>query len=250
MSSPVASRRFTDDHGVVIVLVAACMAALLIVASIVIDLGGERNAKSRDQDIADATALAGAAAIDPSVANNQGACLAAWKYLTSNLGTSTSSPPTCSTFAGTCVASTSRAVTVTQGDYTITFTNPVLNTDTMFTGQSAETADDIPCHRFGLQIQHIWHNLLQRGSETLTVRALGKYSPGLGQVAAPLVIESPHRCEALTVAGNSHVTTLTSTGAPGYISIDSDGALCTTGNKVVVDATGTAQITAGAISMW
>ena len=132
----------------------------------------------------------------------------------------------------------------------ITFTNPVLDTDAVFTGQAAETADDIPCHRFGVTIQHTWHNLLQRGSETLQVRALGKYSPGLGQVAAPLVIESPHGCEALTVSGNSHVTTLTSTGAPGYISIDSDGAQCTTGNKVVVDATGTAQITAGAISMW
>ena len=250
MSSPVGCRRFTDDRGVVVVLVAACMVALLVVASIIIDLGGERHAKARDQDIADAAALAGAASIDPSGGTNQGACLAAWKYLTSNLGTSASSPPTCTTFAGTCVAATSRTVTATQGAYRVTFTNPVLDTDTMFTGQPAVTPDGIPCHRFGVTIQHTWNNLLQRGSETLVVRSLGKYSPGVGQVAAPLVVESPHACEALTVAGNSHVTTLTSTGAPGYISIDSDGAQCTSGNKVVVDATGTAQITAGAISMW
>ena len=246
-----ASRRFADDRGVVVVLVAACMATLLIVASIVIDLGGERHAKARDQTIADATAIAGAARLDPSGANNQGACLAAWNYVTSNLGISaTSSPPTCVTFAGTCVATSSRQVSSTQGDYLITFTNPVLDTDTIFTGQPAQTIDDIPCHRFSVTIQHTWRNLLQRGTETLQVKALSKYSPGLGQVTAPLVVESPHACEALTVSGNSHVTTLTSTGLPGYIAIDSDGAQCTSGNKVVVDATGTAQITAGAISMW
>ena len=242
--------RFRDDRGVVLVLVAACLAALLVVASLVIDIGGARHAKTKDQNSADAIALAGAAKLDPSGSNNQAACNAAWTYKVSNSGISATPAPSCLPFAGTCVPATSREVTITQGDYQVTFVNPVPDTDAFFTERAAEAADGSACQRFGVRIAHTWHYLLQSGNTNLSTSAVALFAHGPGNVNAPLVILDPHACEALTVAGNSHVTTSTSTGSPGYIAIDSDGSLCTSGNKVVVDATGTSQITAGAIAMW
>src|SRR4051794_35248054 len=113
--------RAHDDRGVVLVLVAACLAALLIVASLVIDIGGARHAQTKDQNSADAIALAGAAKLDPSGSNNQSACTAAWTYMVTNSGISATPAPSCVPFAGTCVAGTSRQVVTTQGDITVTF---------------------------------------------------------------------------------------------------------------------------------
>lgn len=232
------------------VIVAACMAALVFVAALVIDLGGARQAKTRDQNSADAIALAGAAKIDPTGSTNQYACTAAWNYVLSNMGLSNTSPLTCSTFSGTCDATTERSASVTQGDYTITFINPVKNTNAFFTNQAALPADGIPCERFGVLISHTWHHFLQQGTTTISTRALAHFAHSPGDVNAPLVVMDPHACEALVLNGNSHVTMTSSTGTPGYIAIDSDGSSCTSGNKVVVDATGTSQITAGGIAMW
>lgn len=242
--------RCDDDRGVVVVIVAASMAALVFVAALVVDLGGARQAKARDQNTADAIALAGAAKIDPTGSSNQIACTAAWDYVTSNTGLSATPAPTCSTFSGSCDAATERTASVTQGDYTITFINPVINTNDFFTGQPALAADGIPCERFGVRISHAWHYFLRSGTATLNTSALAHFAHSPGDVNAPLVVMDPHACEALVLNGNSHVTMSSSTGTPGYIAIDSDGSSCTSGNKVVVDATGTSQITAGGIAMW
>ena len=255
MRSPVVSsrprpRRCDDDHGLVVVIVAACMAALVFVAALVVDLGGARQAKARDQNTADAIALAGAARIDPTGSSNEIACTAAWNYVLTNTGMTSSPAPSCSTFSGTCAADTERTTSVTQGDYTITFINPVVNTNAFFTDQPALPADGIPCERFGVRISHSWHYFLQSGATTLNTSALAHFAHSPGDVNAPLVVMDPHACEALVLNGNSHVTMTSATGTPGYIAIDSDGANCTTGNKVVVDATGTSQITAGGIAMW
>src|SRR6476659_3493022 len=113
------------------------MAALVFVAALVIDLGGARQAKAKDQNYADAIALAGAAKIDPTGSTNQFACTAAWNYVRTNIGMTASPAPTCTTFSGGCTADTTeRTASVTQGDYTITFINPVVNTNSFFDDQS------------------------------------------------------------------------------------------------------------------
>src|SRR3954447_13796945 len=226
------------------------MAALVFVAARVIDLGGARQAKAKDQNSADAIALSGAAKIDPTGSSNQAACTAAWSYAVSNTGLAATPAPTCSTFSGTCAAATQRTVSTTQGDYPLTFINPVVNTNAFFDDRAAVAADGLPCDRFGVRITHNWHHFLHQGTTTLSTNALAHFAHSPGDVNAPLVVMDPHACEALTLNGNSHVTMLSATGTPGYIAIDSDGANCTTGNKVVVDATGQSQITAGGISMW
>lgn len=238
------------DAGVVVVLVAAVVAAGLVVASLVVDLGGARHARERDQDSADAMALAGAAKLHPTGGSNQAACTAAWNYAVSNLGVSATPAPSCVTMAGTCVATTMRQVSVTRGDFTFTLINPVPNSSDLFAAQAATASDSTPCNRFAVKISHTWRHLLQRGETSLNVSAVARFTRAPGDVDAPLVILDPHACESLTVTGSSHITTNTSTGSPGYVAIDSDGADCAAGKKVIVDTTGSAQITAGGIAMW
>jgi Flp pilus assembly protein TadG len=234
----------------VVVLVAAIMSALLVVVALVVDLGGARTARSKDQNTADAIALAGAAKLDPTGGDNQAGCSAAWAYMVSNTAVAATPGPSCIGFAGSCVATTTRHVAITSGDFTVTFTNPVPDDDAVFSDQPVQAADASACQRFGVQITQTWHNLIQSGSTTINVTAVARFAHSPGSVAAPLILLDPHACQTLTVTGNSHVTTSTSTGQPGYVAIDSDGASCPAGNKVIVDATGNAQITAGAISMW
>jgi Flp pilus assembly protein TadG len=235
---------------VIVVLVAATMAALLVVVALVVDLGGARNARAKDQNIADAVALAGAAKLDPTGGNNQAACTAAWAYMVTNTSVASTPAPSCVTMAGTCVATTARQVSITRGDLVVTFTNPVPAGDTLFSDQSAQAADGSACQRFGVTITQTWHNVIEAGSTTVQASAIARFAHGPGDVNAPLIVLDPHACQALTVTGHSHVTTTTSTGDPGYVAIDSDGTGCPAGNKVIVDATGDAEITAGAIAMW
>jgi hypothetical protein len=71
-----------------------------------------------------------------------------------------------------------------------------------------------------------------------------------GTVDAPLVLLNAHDCNVMTITGNSTISAVTSTGQTAYIAIDSDGSSCPAGNKVIVDATGNAEMTAGGIAMW
>jgi hypothetical protein len=130
------------------------------------------------------------------------------------------------------------------------FVNPVPDNYSLFDAQPVGSSDSTACQRFGVVITQSWHNVLQTGDTTVRVSAVARFSHAPGSVNAPLVVLDPHACQALTVTGNSHVTTTSSTGDPGYVAIDSDGSACPAGSKVIVDTTGNAQITAGAISMW
>ncbi len=243
-------RRAGDDRGVVLVIVATTIGALLIVAAIVIDLGGARGARAEDQNSADAIALAGAAKLDPTGGDNQAACTAAWAYMVTNSDVSASPAPSCVGFAGSCVASTARQISITRGDFVVTVINPVPDNSSLFADQAVRASDGSPCLRFGVQITQTWHNFIESGDESIHVSAVAIFHHAPGTVDAPLVVLDPHACQALTVTGNSHVTTTSSSGSPGYVAIDSDGSSCTSGNKVIVDTTGNAQITAGGISMW
>src|SRR5581483_207162 len=246
----ISARRIAGDVGAVVVIVAATMAAILVVASIVINLGGARTAHERDQDSADAIAMAGAAKIDPTGGSNQAACTAAWAYAQSNLGVAATPAPTCSSFAGTCDSDTTRTASVTSGNFTMTFTNPVRDNSSLFSGQPATSSDGTACNRFGGTITHTWNFPFSQANTTISVSAVARFAKGPGSVDAPLIILDPHSCGVLTATGNANISAQTSAGLPGYIAVDSDGASCPSGNKVIVDATGNAQVSAGQISMW
>jgi Flp pilus assembly protein TadG len=242
--------RARDERGIVVIIVAATVAALLVVVSIVVNLGGARNAKANDQTAADAAALAGAARTSASLTDNSPACKAAWASLVSNLGVSAVNVPNCALMNGTCNPANAREVVTTSGAYVVTLVNPVPDTYSYFTGQPAETADGLPCDRFGVKIQQTWNYLITNGTTSISAGALSMRVHTTGDIDAPLVVLSPHGCEVLAVSGTAHMEIQTASGAPGYIAVDSDGTSCASGNKVIVDTSGGGHIDAGAISMW
>jgi hypothetical protein len=250
MASERRRRRGDGDDGAVIVVIALSMMAIVIMASIVINLGGARHAREHDQDSADAIAIAGAAKLDPTAGSSQSACTAAWNYAVSNLGVGASPAPSCVNWAGSCVATTSRTISQTSGAYTLTFTNPVLDGSSFFGNQAALTADGNACKRFGVEISHSWQFPFGRGTQTVNVKSLALLGHATGTVDAPLVLLNQHDCNVMTIAGNSTINAQTTTGQTAYIAIDSDGSACPAGNKVIVDATGNAEMTAGGIAMW
>jgi hypothetical protein len=251
----VAPRRGQDDKGVVVVIVAAAMGALLVMTALVLDLSGARRDRDADQVAADAIALAAAASLSEGSTTAKSACLAAWTYLTVNLPSSETAPlltgDPCAPFHAVCVpAGPSRAVLRTVGQYVITLTHPVPDGDALLEGRTDAALDGGPCQRFGVRIQQSRANLVASGSVALDVDAVGRFVPGVGEVSAPLVVLSEHECEVLKVRGTSGLIVETADGAPGYIAIDSDGSACNNPLKVVLDVDGNGSITADEVAMW
>jgi Flp pilus assembly protein TadG len=244
-------RRCRDESGVVIVLVAAAIGALFVMVALVVDLAGARRDRDADQIAADAMALAGAQGMSGATNYGAAACQAAWSYLVVNLPSAQTAPaPSCTTFASSCVATTARQVQATVGPYRITITHPVPNTHSLLQGRAVSPLDGRPCERIGIRVQQDRANLLASSSVALDVTAVARFLPGVGEADAPLVLLADHDCGVLTVSGTSSLTVSTSTGAPGYIAIDSDGDECSNPSKVVLDVNGQGSITAGQIALW
>lgn len=244
--------RRSDERGVVIVLVAAAMGAILVLVALVLDLGGARRDRDSDQVAADTMALSAAASLGGARTSAVLACEAAWDYIAVNLPTAVGAPaPSCAPFATACTASVPRAVTESIGDYTITFTHPVPDGHDLLQDQASHVLDGNACDRFGVRVQQDRRNLWAAGSVKLDVHAVGRLVRGIGDVVAPLVLLEPTGCEVLTVSGTSSLVVTTSSGEPGYIDIDSDGTSSECASKkVVLDVNGQGTIRAGVISMW
>jgi hypothetical protein len=241
----------SDDRGVVLVLVAAAMGALVVLVALVLDLGGARRDRDADQVAADAMALSAAASLGGAPRDASEACEAAWDYLVVNLPAAISAPaPSCSAFSTPCVASTARTVTATAGSFRITFTHPVPAGSPLLSGQPANVLDGLPCDRFGVRVQQQRPNLWTAGSVSLDVHAVGRFVRGVGDVQAPLVLLEPTACDVLTVNGSGRLSVTTAAGDPGYIDIDSDGTGCDQAKSIILDVDGNGKVTAGVISMW
>lgn len=243
--------RGADERGVVLVLVAAAMGAIVVLVALVLDLGGARRDRDADQVAADAMALAAAASLGGSGRDASGACEAAWDYLVVNLPTAVGAPAaTCTPFAAACDATTARTVTATVGSYRITFTHPVPAGSPLLADQPTGVLDGPPCDRFGIRVQQNRPNLWMAGSVDLDVHAVGRFVRGVGDVTAPLVLLEETACDVLTVNGSGQLHVTTSTGDLGYIDIDSDGTGCEQTKSIILDVDGNGKVTAGVISMW
>lgn len=244
-------QRGREDSGAVLVLVAAAIGALLVMVALVIDLAGARRDRDADQVAADAMSLAGAQGMGGATNYGTAACQAAWSYMVVNLPSAeTAPPPSCTAFSSACVPTTARQVQATVGSYRVTITHPVPDTHALLQGRAVGALDGIPCQRVGVRVQQDRANLWTSGSVALDVTAVSRFLPGVGEADAPLVLLAEQECEVLRVVGTSNLTVSTSTGAPGYIAVDSDGSLCTNPNKVVIDVEGKGRITAGQIALW
>lgn len=246
------SPRGQDDRGVVLVLVAAAMGAIVVLVALVLDLGGARRDRDSDQVAADTMALSAAASLGGARTSAVAACEAAWDYIAVNLPTAVGAPaPSCAPFAAVCDAAVARTQTTTIDSYRITFTHPVPAGHALLSDQPSHVLDGHPCDRFGVRVQQDRANLWMAGSVSLDVHAVGRLVRGVGDVVAPLVLLEPSGCGVLTVGGTSSLVVTTASGEPGYIDVDSDGSSseCST-KKVVFDVDGQGTIRAGVISMW
>lgn len=248
---PPRGRAGRDDSGVVIVLVAAAVGALLVMVALVVDLAGARRDRDADQVAADAMALAGAEGMSGATNTGTAACQAAWSYMVVNLPSAETAPaPSCTAFATACVPTTARQVQATFGTFRVTITHPVPDNSPLLQGRSVGALDGSACQRVGIRVQQDRANLLAAGSVALDVTAVSRFLAGVGDADAPLVLLAEHDCTVLTVSGTSALTVNTASGDPGYIAIDSDGQQCQNPSKVVLDVNGQGSITAGEIALW
>ncbi|MGK2949474.1 MAG: pilus assembly protein TadG-related protein, partial [Acidimicrobiales bacterium] len=251
MASDRRLRSARDDRGVVVVLVAAVMGAILVMVALVLDLGGARRDREVDQIAADAAALAAVGDLGDGGADASSACEAAWSLVSGNLPAgATVSEPSCETFDAVCSPTTAREVVVTSGEHRITFTHPVPDGHDLLAGQDPGALDGPPCDRFGVRVEQDRANLWAAGQVELDVSAVGRLVRGRGNVDAPLILLEPSACEALRVGGTGTLQVEMSDGRPGYIAVDSDGSGCSNPKKVIYRLDGSPTVRAGAIAMW
>lgn len=249
-----------SERGNVLVLFALLVTALLGMAAVVLDLAALRQDRSANRTTADHAAAAGALALAAETGTAVVACQDAWAYFVDNtpdVGTVTSPPP-CGTFSPVCDPLVARTAVGTAGGYTVTITNPVLDTDSLMQpdaiGSPAQAAnpdvDGTPCERIGVRIveEHDTSfaraiNVDRASTDSHSVARSDVRANQDGVVA--LLILEPVACNAVVASGQAEVIIKGNGPHPGYISVDSSGTggegtnSCTTGGRTVIDASGT-----------
>jgi hypothetical protein len=262
--SAIARRRSScgagSEDGLVAVFTVIILFTLLGIAALVLDLGGLRAQREHDRGAADMAATAAAL----SLSNSQGAdmvsaCTAAWTYTQANLSNPTPvGSMNCSAFAGVCDPAVARIATATAGNFTVTVTNPIPDSDPLMGGthtiggatQSANTIDGTACQRIGVSITAARSSALAQifGKKTSSTKtsSVGLASVGTTTGAAPgLLILEPNACNALTASGQANIEVQANGDSAGFLVVDSSGTggsgstSCTSGSRYTLDASGT-----------
>jgi hypothetical protein len=249
-----------SEDGLVAVFTVIILFTLLGIAALVLDLGGLRAQREHDRGAADMAATAAAL----SLSNSQGAdmvsaCTEAWTYTQANLSNPTPvGSMNCSAFAATCNPAVARTATATAGNFTVTVTNPVPDSDPLMGGahtiggatQSANTIDGTACQRIGVSITAARSSALAQifGKKTSSTKtsSVGLAFLGSTKGAAPgLLILEPSACNALTASGQGSILVQANGDDPGFFVVDSSGTggsgsnSCTSGVRYTLDASGT-----------
>lgn len=251
------STRRDDDRGVVLILIALAMVAILTMVAIVIDLGQARASRREDQAVADLSALAAGFYLSGrgqtiAISNPQKACQAAVEAAIANqpaFTPSVSSATACASFptsASVCVDANPMSpiqTVLTSNGYTLTIRYPIPASelsDPRFSGAGANDGTD-QCQRMRTTFAQTNATFFARAigvnsvstSGTSVVRG-GASSTGEG-VAALLSLERVG-CAALQNSGQAAIRVANPTGPgadgtqPGVIQADSAGQMtgCTT----------------------
>ena len=248
-------RRSNDERGMVLVLFAAMMVALLGMSAIVVDLSQQRSSRRSAQVIADLAALGGGKSL--SAGDPGQACVDAITYLNTNvkdLSPKINAVGFC-TQPGNNVALTNCNVTggavqaspsTTVGRYAVTLAYPVLDedmTDARYAGKGKR--DGSPCQRMGVRVGIRDNTYFGRvfGASSLEVSRLAvvKMSNSRGSRIPALWLLDPYGCVSLSISGGARLTlgdTSVSPPIPGVATIDSDGTQCNQ-NQTTLDAGGT-----------
>lgn len=257
-------RRYLDrwpvrnEEGAFLVLYAVLILGLLMMVAIVIDLGALRADRRVDRSAADSAATAGAFDLQTSSA---AACQTAWEYALENLRidpASATSP--CGGFPQ-CVAATATAsvpVTGTAGGYTITITNPVVDTDPLLNAEAiggdvtqpvSSTSDGAPCSRVGVIIKYTRDSFFAKvagfNQNSTSVHSVGLRITEDNGIPLSLVVLDPTRCGVLTSSGSGGIE-ITGTANPnlvgGVLAVSDATSSCSGSTPLVLDAGGTSHI--------
>lgn len=153
-----------DESGTVLVLVTLVMVALLLIAGLVIDIGGVRIYRADQQTISDAAAAAGAVAL-AETQSGQAACGAAKSYVIANADAVDSlSGIDCASYPLSCDADTGEhAATTVEGRFTVSVVFPVPDDSALLESgvlgaitQPASSHDGTQCERIGVAINSEW----------------------------------------------------------------------------------------------
>ncbi|HEY5698165.1 MAG TPA: pilus assembly protein TadG-related protein [Acidimicrobiales bacterium] len=241
--------RLRSDRGIVTVLFALFVVALMAMVAVVIDIGRIRNARHTSQSAADFAALAAGEELATDDGNPRQACRDALAYLVANvddLPTGTTLP--CDSMPLGC-GPTTTPTTVTDGGtaapYTVEITYPVPDADLADPSIGGlRVADGEPCDRFGVElaktIQALFAGVVGVTSLDTDAGAVARATPGALRQAPNLWLLDPTGCTALSVQGGSHLTVGTAT-APGLITLDSDGSTCSS-NAHTIDVGGSGSV--------
>jgi Flp pilus assembly protein TadG len=252
-----------DESGAVLVMVTISMVVLLLLAGLVIDLGGVKTYRADQQSISDAAASAGAISIAKN-GDGQQACEAARQYVIINSDAINSlAGIDCSSFATAC-DDTTPEVTETGADngYTVSLTYPVDSASPLMASQvmgalpqPASPEDGDRCDRFAVAISSDYSTGFVRlaGYDTLAanVHTVAKsFIPEGEDIPINLLVLDRFGCETIQVGGSGSagiiigaivapdVDPVTPGDQPGLIpglaAADSDASAgCGSGNGVI-----------------
>jgi hypothetical protein len=249
-----------EESGTVLLIVTLVMTALLMLAGLVIDLGGVRGFRAGQQTISDSAGAAGAMAL-AETGSGRDACEAAKAYVAINANGITSLDGIdCTTFPVVCDAATPAAIeTTVEGRYTVSITFPVADDSPLMSShvlgalpQPASSQDGDQCDRIAVSIESLFETTFSRlaGIETLAanVHTVAKATQAFGDsVAINLLVLNRTGCQAIHSSGNGgiYIDAIYNPdvdGAPGLepglAASDSDGSAGCGGSAGVIDIDG------------
>jgi hypothetical protein len=255
--------RERTEEGLVTIIVALTLVALLIVSAIVLDFGVARLNRQENKSAADSAVMAGLRAADggsTSVYSERGVC-AALDYLKANSDALSGLPQS---FCSSTVVSTSTVTcdeaspetnavdysgTTTSGgvDYTVEIKSPYEVTEGSFPDEdyptlASDTSQLNGCDQLAVIVTQsrgsLFGDLASTSDLTTTIRSVGRVAISAGDDAPALLLLKQSGCPVLQTGSNSGDSTIRVYGAlssdllrssPGTIHADSNGSGCSGG---------------------
>jgi hypothetical protein len=207
-----------DESGAILIVVALVLTVLLMVAGMVVDLGGVRTYRANNQLVADSAATAGALTAATS-GNGQDVCESAKAYVVSNVASITSlAGIDCSIFPPSCTAATPEVVVSdTVEGFTITIGYPVTDASGFMASklagapaQPVSSADGLACERVGVGVRSEWPATLSKlagfDSFEADMHTVAKSSlPTADAVPINLLVLDRSGCQTLHASGNGGI---------------------------------------------
>jgi hypothetical protein len=225
--------RSADEAGAIMILYGLLLVVMFTIAAIVIDLAALRQDARASQTVADVSATAGAAALDPLYGGSPyKGCQAAFGYFVANTpGVPTTTPDPCAPLLAQvlCTASTApTSVSTSVGAYTVTIKTPVPDSD--LNHPADWQIDGAPCERISVKVDrtrgYIFGTLIGGSGSSTFAKAVARGSSGgsFGELVS-LVLLDPVGCNALIATGQGEVRVNPKGPKPGIITVDSNGSL-------------------------